>query len=267
MTYTVTILGCGSSGGVPRVASGWGNCDPENPKNSRRRCSILIERTGLAGSTTVLIDTSPDLREQLIEAEVNHLDAVLYTHEHADHTHGIDDLRPLVIEMQRRIPVFASEETLALLHRRFSYCFVTPTGSSYPPILDSHAIASGEGVSIGGLGGSISFMPFRLIHGDIDSFGFRVGNFAYAPDVSSIPEESFEALSGLDVLVLDGLRYKPHPTHLTVRESLDYIKVFAPKRAILTNLHTDLDFDELRKLLPDNVEPAYDGMQISFSVN
>lgn len=267
MTYTVTILGCGSSGGVPRVASGWGNCDPENPKNRRRRCSILIERIGLAGRTTVLVDTSPDLREQLLAADVDHLDGVLYTHEHADHTHGIDDLRPMVIEMQRRIPIFASEETLALLHQRFSYCFVTPPGSSYPPILDPHAMTSGEGVSIGGLGGSIGVMPFRLIHGDIDSFGFRVGRFAYAPDVSTIPQESFEALSGLDILVLDGLRYKPHPTHLTVQEALDYIKVLAPKRAILTNLHTDLDFEELKKVLPENVEPAYDDMRISFPVD
>lgn len=265
MTHTVTILGCGSSGGVPRVASGWGRCNPENPKNRRRRCSILLERSGLAGSTTVLIDTSPDLREQLIEAEVDHIDGVFYTHEHADHTHGIDDLRPLVLEMQRRIQIFGSQVTLALLHHRFSYCFASPPGSSYPPILDSHQITAGEIVSIGGLGGSIGITPFRVVHGDIDSFGFRIGNFAYAPDVSAIPEESLKELSGLDVLVLDALRYIPHPTHLTVQESLNYIAAIAPKRAILTNLHTDLDFEELRKLMPDNVEPAYDGMKISFS--
>ncbi len=264
MTRRITILGCGSSGGVPRVsAAGWGACNPENLKNRRRRCSILVEEQGLAGVTTVLVDTSPDLREQLLSVDVGHLDAVFYTHEHADHTHGIDDLRPLVIDMQRRIPVFASRLTMDLLHQRFGYCFITPPGSSYPPILEDHIITPGEMQAIGGLGGSVGILPLHLVHGDINSLGFRFDDAAYLPDVSSIPEETLKLLQGLDLLIIDALRDRPHPTHLTVQEALDYIAFLKPKRAVLTNLHTDLDYDALRARLPETIEPAFDGMVLS----
>lgn len=262
MPFVFTILGCGSSAGVPRVAQGWGACDPANPKNRRRRCSLLVERTGESGKTSVLVDTSPDLREQLIGANVEKLDGVLFTHEHADHSHGIDDLRPLVLHQQRRADVYLDSTTSAVLRTKFSYCFETPSGSSYPPILTEHRIAAGEPVSIEGEGGSIVAMPFAQIHGDGATLGFRFGNLAYSCDVSSIPGESVPALEGLDVWILDALRYKAHPSHFSVEDACKWIERMRPRRAILTNLHTDLDYETLRRTLPDNIEPAFDGMTI-----
>jgi phosphoribosyl 1,2-cyclic phosphate phosphodiesterase len=262
MSLTVTILGCGSSGGVPRVGSGWGACDPANPKNRRRRCSILVERLGPQGTTAVLVDTSPDMREQLLDADVRRLDAVLLTHDHADHTHGIDDLRPLVIAMRRRMPVHMHPVTQGIVMTRFDYCFATPPGSQYPPILDGHRFEVGGEIRIEGEGGAVAAHPFRMVHGDIDAFGFRFGALAYAPDVSRMPEESIEALRGLEVLVIDALRYTPHPSHFSVAEALALIETVRPQRAILTNLHTDLDYETLRRGLPPGVEPAYDGMRI-----
>jgi phosphoribosyl 1,2-cyclic phosphate phosphodiesterase len=265
MSLRVTLLGCGSSGGVPRVGVGWGACDPRNPRNRRRRCSILVERTGPGGTTHVLVDTPADLREQLLDAGVTKLDAVLYTHEHADHTHGIDDLRPLVIKMRRRMPVYADRMTGEVLLNRFSYCFQTPAGSSYPPILTAHPLAPGHPVAIQGDGGPVEAEPFRVVHGDIDALGFRFGDLVYLPDVSHVPEDAFRRLEGLEVLIVDALRYTRHPSHFSVQEALEVIERVKPGRAILTNLHTDLDYDELRKRLPDRVEPAYDGMVIEGS--
>jgi phosphoribosyl 1,2-cyclic phosphate phosphodiesterase len=266
MTLRLTILGCGSSAGVPRVGVGWGACDPANPKNRRRRCSILVERLAPDGAvTTVLVDTGPDVRDQLLGANVRRLDAVLYTHEHADHIHGIDDLRPLAIVQRQRIPVYADRMTSELLMMRFGYCFETPAGSSYPPILKMNHLQHGVLASVPGPSGSIEAMPFRMVHGDIDTLGFRFGSIAYAPDVSEMPEESLGYLEDLDVLILDALRYTPHPTHFSVSEALDFIARVKPKRAILTNLHTDLDYERLRSELPPHIEPAYDGLQIGAS--
>jgi phosphoribosyl 1,2-cyclic phosphate phosphodiesterase len=263
MTLRLTILGCGSSAGVPRVGVGWGACDPTNPKNRRRRCSVLVERCAPgSAATTVLVDTGPDIRDQLLGANVRRLDAVLYTHEHADHIHGIDDLRPLAIVQRHRIPVYADRMTSELLMMRFGYCFETPAGSSYPPILRMHHLKPGVMTSVVGPGGTVEAMPFRMVHGDIDTLGFRFGSIAYAPDVSEMPEESLRYLEGLDVLILDALRYTPHPTHFSVSEALALIETLKPKRAILTNLHTDLDYEMLRRELPPQIEPAYDGMQI-----
>ncbi|MCG7393844.1 MBL fold metallo-hydrolase [Microvirga sp. ACRRW] len=262
MTLKLTILGCGSSAGVPRVGVGWGACDPANPKNRRRRCSLLVEKLATSATTSVLVDTTPDLRDQLLGADVRRLDAVLYTHEHADHTHGIDDLRPLVIAMRKRIPVYADRMTSELLQMRFGYCFEAPAGSSYPPILDMGLLKPGIMTTVLGPGGAIEAMPFRMVHGDIDALGFRFGNVAYAPDVSRMPEESLSYLEGLEVLILDALRYTPHPTHFSVAEALELIDKVRPKRAILTNLHTDLDYETLRRELQPQVEPAYDGLQI-----
>ena len=239
---------------------GWGACDPHNPKNRRRRCSLLVQKIDAGGTTSVLVDTSPDLRQQLLDAEVNRLDAVLYTHSHADHVHGIDDLRPLVIAMRRRIPIYADRMTSELLLSSFGYCFVSPAGSGYPPILEAHPLHSERQTVISGPGGSIAATPFRMIHGDMDACGFRFGKFAYAPDVSEMPAESIANLRGLDVLILDALRYTPHPTHFSLNEALELIAEVRPKRAILTNLHTDLDYEELRQQLPENVEPAFDGL-------
>lgn len=264
MRRVVTILGCGSSGGVPRVGSGWGACDAAEPRNRRRRCSILVEQEGEAGVTTVLVDTSPDLREQLLDAGVTRLDAVLYTHEHADHTHGIDDLRPLAIHMRRRVPIYADELTGALLRDRFGYCFRTPPGSAYPPILEEFAIVPDAPVVIGGPGGSIVAAPFLMQHGAGTALGFRFDGLAYASDVSAMPEASVAQLDGLDVLILDALRYTPHPTHFSLAESLAFIERVQPRRAILTNLHTDLDYATLSRELPEKVEAAFDGLRIPF---
>ena len=262
MSLTVIILGSGSSTGVPRVGAGWGACDPSEPRNRRRRCSILVEKTGPEGTTAVLVDTSPDLRQQLLDAEVTRLDAVLFTHDHADHTHGIDDLRPLVLHMRRRIPAYADATTAAVLRARFGYCFETPPGSGYPPILDEHRIVVPRPVVIQGPGGAVEAEPFRMIHGPTEAIGFRFGSLAYAPDVSVMPPESVERLCGLEVLIVDALRYTPHPTHFSVADALALIKEVRPRRAVLTNLHSDMDYDTLGRELPDGVVPAFDGMQI-----
>lgn len=265
MSVSITLLGCGSSGGVPRVGQGWGACDPNEVKNRRRRCSALVERQGAEGVTRVLIDTSPDLREQLIDAGVDHLDGVILTHDHADHTHGLDDLRPLTILHRRRIDVFADAMTARSMLSRFGYCFVQPEGSSYPPILRLNEVRMGEGITIQGRGGALEFETFRLHHGDIDSLGLKVNNAVYSPDVNGIPAESLAALKGLDLWILDALRPTAHPTHFSLPEALEWIRRMLPRRAVLTNLHTDLDYVTLAASLPENIVPAYDGMRITLS--
>ncbi|MGQ3674705.1 MBL fold metallo-hydrolase [Xanthobacter sp. TB0139] len=262
MSLTVTILGCGSSGGVPRVGQGWGACNPADPRNRRRRCSILVEKTGPHGTTTVLVDTSPDVREQLLDANVSNLDAVLFTHAHADHMHGIDDLRPLSLMHDKRIDIYADESTLRALKKRFGYCFETPSGSSYPPILTSHRFSAGKTIIVNGAGGIIEALPFRQHHGDIDSFGFRFEGIAYSSDINAVPEQSHDALQGLDVWIVDALRERPHPSHFCLQASLDHIAQFAPRQAVLTNMHTDFDFQALSQRLPEHVVPAYDGMKV-----
>ena len=263
MTLTLTILGCGSSAGVPRPALGWGRCDPNNPRNRRRRCSLLVERHSGDGVTRVLIDTSPDLREQLIDAEVDHLDAVFLTHEHADQTHGIDDLRSVVLHQRRRIPTYFNLSTAKDIMARFSYCFITPEGSEYPPILTRHAIEAGDSQEILGKGGALTLSAFEVRHGNIPSLGYRMGDTAYIPDVSDIPQASWPALQNLDLLIVDGLRYAPHPSHFSVDDALSWIERFKPKRAVITNMHSDLDYEVLRQSLPEGVVPAYDGMRLT----
>jgi phosphoribosyl 1,2-cyclic phosphate phosphodiesterase len=263
MKLELTILGCGSSGGVPRPALGWGACDPNNPKNRRRRCSILVERAAPDGKTQVLVDTSPDLREQLLGADVTKLDGVLFTHEHADHTHGVDDLRGLFIRHRRRLDAWLDEPTSRAMHARFGYCFMTPPGSDYPPILTEHRLVPGKPVTIEGDGGPITALPVLQDHGDIPSLGFRFGNVAYSADLVGMPDDSAAALMGLDLWIVDALRHTPHPSHFSLSQTLDWIGRLKPKRAVLTNMHTDLDYDALRETLPPNVAPAYDGMQIS----
>ena len=263
MSLAITILGCGSSGGVPRVASGWGACDPAEPRNRRRRCAILVEQSGAEGSTRVLVDTGPDLREQLIDAQVRHLDAVLFSHAHADHIHGIDDLRPLVIAMRRVMPVYMDQPTSDLVTDRFSYCFVSPPNSDYPPIVREHRMTSDTAVLIEGAGGTLTAMPFRLEHGStMDALGFRFGAIAYTPDVSAIPDAALPHLRDLDVWIIDALRRTPHPTHFSLSDALSWIERMKPRHAVLTNLHTDLDYATLLRELPAGVEPAYDGMRI-----
>lgn len=256
-----TILGCGSSGGVPRIGNLWGACDPENPKNRRMRCSMLLEKFGKDGITRVLIDTSPDMRVQLLTANVSDLDGVIYTHSHADHTHGLDDLRMIVIQTKRRMNVWADMITQTDLFARFRYAFISPEGSNYPPICDMHTI---EGdITISGAGGDISLSPLPVKHGQITALGFRIGGLAYIPDVSQIPETTWEMLQGLDVWVLDALRYTTHPSHVHFERSLEWIARAAPKRAVLTNMHIDLDYDIVMAQTPDNIIPAHDGLQLT----
>jgi phosphoribosyl 1,2-cyclic phosphate phosphodiesterase len=255
-----TILGCGSSGGVPRIGGHWGDCDPDNPKNRRTRCSMLAERVTDAGVTRVLIDTSPDMRAQLLDAGVAALDAVAYTHSHADHVHGIDDLRQIVIHNRRRLPVWADMPTQEALFARFGYAFVQPEGSSYPPICDMHTIKGP--FTISGAGGDLTLTPFRVHHGDIEALGFRIGGLAYLPDVSSIPDEGWAHLHGLDCWILDALRRTPHPTHAHLALSLEWIARMAPRRAVLTNMHNDLDHTVVQGETPAHVDAAYDGMVI-----
>lgn len=274
MTFKFTILGCGSSGGVPRPALGWGVCDPANPKNRRRRTSLLVERrpgsnaslpAGQGGITRVLVDTSPDLREQLLDAEVDRLDGVLYTHEHADHTHGIDDLRALFIKQRQMIDVYLDEQSSNMMRTRFAYCFESPPGSDYPPIVREHRLAAGQPVTIGGPGGPVTALPILQEHGDIASLGFRFGGVAYSADISGLPPQSAAALEGLEVWIVDALRERPHPSHFCLADALGWIDRLRPRRAILTNLHSDLDYEALRRKLPPHVEPAYDGMSFVFS--
>ncbi|MEO8758517.1 MAG: MBL fold metallo-hydrolase [Devosia sp.] len=261
---TATIMGSGSSGGVPRIGGNWGVCDPANPKNRRRRCSLLIEgrMSGDGEPTRIVIDTGCDLREQLLDANVDRIDAVLYTHEHADHTHGIDDLRVLALNNRKRVDVYFSHEAGQRIVQSFAYCFTAPPGSGYPPILNQNIIAAGRPVIIAGPGGDIEVLPFRQEHGEIFSLGFRVGNFAYSCDLSGIPAESVAAVSDLDVWVLDALRPAPHPSHLSLSEALEQVALRRPKQAVLTNLHIDLDYLETDRQTPSNVRPAFDSLQI-----
>lgn len=266
MSLRLTILGCGSSAGVPRIGGHWGQCDPANPKNRRRRCSLLVERQGPGGTTRVLIDTSPDLRQQLLDAGVGVLQGVLYTHDHADHTNGIDELRSIALNMRQRVPVWADQRTGETLQARFSYCFYQAPGSDYPPILELNRLVPGQTVEIDGPGGAVGVLPFELRHGQIDALGFRIADVAYTPDLNAIPDESLAALADLDVWIIDALRRSPHPSHFTLDESLGWIERLTPNRAVLTNMHIDLDYDTLTAELPPNVTPAYDGLVLDLSV-
>lgn len=262
-----TILGCGSSGGVPRLggpgnSGDWGACDPANPKNRRRRCSLLVTREEAGGTTRVLIDTPPDMREQLLDAGVSHLDAVVYTHSHADHLHGIDDLRQVVYTRRSRLPVYADGPMQDALISRFGYVFVQPAGSDYPPILDLLPIDGP--VTVTAAGGPISLTPFRVDHGTMHTLGFRIGPLAYLPDAVGIPDDSWPLLDGLDCWIVDALRRKPHPTHAHLALTLDWIARIRPARAILTNMHNDLDYETLRAELPSHIAPAFDGMTVTY---
>jgi phosphoribosyl 1,2-cyclic phosphate phosphodiesterase len=265
MSLTLTILGCGSSGGVPRIGNNWGECDPKEPKNRRQRCSVLLEKREGDALTRVLIDTSPDLVNQLNSVDAGALDGVWFSHEHADHTHGIDDLRQVAINMRSRVPVWADRDTADMLLSRFSYCFFTPPGSSYPPILEMHGLSAGTPVSVQGAGGEILAMPFAVHHGDIEALGFRIGDVAYTPDLMNIPDESLAHLEGLDVWIIDALRRTPHPSHFSLDDALAWIKRLKPRCAILTNMHIDMDYKTLCAELPDGIKPAHDGMQVEIS--
>ncbi|MDE2229818.1 MAG: MBL fold metallo-hydrolase [Alphaproteobacteria bacterium] len=252
----VTMLGCGPSWGVPWIGGDWGACDPTNPKNRRRRVSILVEERG----KTILIDTSPDLREQLLDAGVRRIDAVLFTHAHADHLHGIDDLRGVNHVMKAPVPIYGTRETLADIERRFGYVF-TPLkpgaeGRYYKPVLERHAI-DGPFEAAG-----IAVTPFVQEHGFSKTLGFRFGGFAYSTDVIALDAAAFRALAGIDTWVVDCIRRAPHVTHSHVDRTLEWIARVRPRRAVLTHMDESLDYETLRRALPDGVEPGYDGMVI-----
>lgn len=269
MKLRATILGSGSSGGVPRIGGYWGACDPKEPRNRRRRCSLLIEQwdDDPARKTTILVDTSPDMRDQLIDANVHWIDGVLYTHDHADQSHGIDDLRMVALNGRRRVDVWMDEATAKTLTSRFDYCFRQAPGSGYPAILQEHRIGKfGEPIRVEGAGGTIEAIPFDQDHGGIRSLGFRFGPLAYSSDLVDLPEESFALIEGVDCWIVDALRYTPHPTHAHVERSLEWIARVKPRRGVLTNLHVDLDYRQLSSELPENVEPAFDGMTIQFDI-
>ena len=265
-TLTFKILGSGCSTGVPRIDGYWGACDPQNPKNRRSRCSAWF---GLYNDdtpdrlTSVVIDTAPEFREQMVRAEVRAIDAILWTHDHADQTHGIDDMRAFTFARGGPIDGYMDEATLATLRRRFGYVFTGMMG--YPPICVEHVIPPhGTQWTIEGEGGALPVVTFAQYHGPIHSVGYRIGDVAYSSDISDIPEESYPALEGLKLWVVDAMRHKPHPTHSHVEKTLAWIDRVRPERAVLTNLHQELDYDALRRELPANVEPAFD--QMSFDV-
>lgn len=258
-----TILGCGSSFGVPRFGNDWGACDPNEPKNRRSRCALLIERFDKgAKPTTIIVDTGPDIRAQMLTADVKHIDAVIYTHSHADHIHGIDDLRAAWQDTKKLVNVYSDAPTIERLEHAFSYCFRSPQGSEYPPILKNNVVEPGSSIRIDGAGGPVDVSFFQQVHGNINTLGVRVGDLAYSCDVSALPDESLPSLRGLGTWIVDALRYRDHPNHFSVSQSLAWIERLTPQRAILTHMHTDLDYSKLKQELPEHVEPAYDGMQI-----
>lgn len=265
---TVRVLGCGSSGGVPRIGNDWGLCDPAEPRNRRTRCSILLRAQSAEGGpeTVVLIDTSPDMREQLLTARVTRLDAVLLTHSHADQCHGLDDLRALVIRQRRRMRVHMDRPTADAVMRRFDYCFADQP--AYPAILDARVdLEPGRTLKVEGQGPAIDIETLDLDHGSMRSLGFRIGNFAYCNDVVRIPEETFDRLHGLDVLLVDALRHAVHPTHAHLDLALEWIGRIKPKQAFLTNMHVDMDYRDLTRKLPEGVAPSYDGQELDFSLS
>ena len=258
------ILGCGSSGGVPRIGGNWGECDPSNPRNRRTRCSMLVRLVDQSTSTNILIDSSPDLRQQLLDADIGLLDGVFYTHAHADHVNGIDDLRMIYLNRGERLPVWADPSTGRELKQRFGYAFARPPGSPYEPILKLNTINGS--VTVNGAAGPITLTPFPVEHGTIMSKGFIVNSVAYSPDVSAIDEATWERLHGLDCWIVDALRRTPHSSHTHLEQTLQWIKRAKPRRAILTNMHIDLDYQTVLRETPVHVEPAYDGLELRYEI-
>jgi phosphoribosyl 1,2-cyclic phosphate phosphodiesterase len=261
------IMGCGSSAGVPRADGDWGNCDPSNPRNRRSRCSLMVRRRAVEGpETTLIVDAAPEFRLQTNAAAVKRLDALLLTHDHADQCHGLDDIRAFAIAQRQRIPVWMDDDTAASLDARFGYVF---RGQGlYPAIADLNRVPpTGESWQIEGPSGPIPIEAFDQDHGGVRSLGYRFGPIAYSSDLVELPEESFEALRGVQVWIVDALRDRPHPTHAHVDKALAWIERVKPARAILTNMHIDLDYAELASRLPAGVEPAYDGLSIEVDVS
>lgn len=264
------ILGCGSSGGVPRLGDKWGECDPENPKNRRRRCALLVQRFAPDDPgkvTQIVIDTGPDFANQMLDAGVAELDAIFYTHPHADHIHGIDDVRQLVFNRGAVMPVWADAATGHALTTRFSYIFATPPGSQYPPVCALNLI-EGE-VQVDGAGGGIRMRPFTVQHGRIEALGFRIqtragdqGGLVYLPDVSAIPDAAWPVIRGAEVFICDALRREPHPSHAHLAQTLEWFDHSGISDCIITDMHIDLDYEKVMAETPDHIRPAHDGLVV-----
>jgi len=266
-TLRFTILGCGASPGVPRINGDWGACDPAEPRNRRTRSAALVELLGDGKRPTrVVIDTGPDLRSQLIAAGVDAIDGVVYTHAHADHVHGIDDLRTFWMVQRQPVQVYTDDATQRRLDDAFGYCFRTQPGSSYPSFLVRNRIEPGTPIKVRGPSGAIALLPFEQTHGDIISVGYRIGPIAYSCDFNDIPEHSLPPLRDLDLWVLDALRHRPHPSHCTMEEAVAWVERITPKRAWLTHMTNDLDYQTLTDTLPDHIRPAYDGLSVDVEI-
>ncbi len=266
-TLRFTLLGTGSSGGVPRIGNDWGSCDPSEPRNRRGRCSALAElfTDQTDEPTRVLIDTAPDMREQLLREKIGRLDAVLFTHDHADQTGGIDDLRMLALRQRAKVPVHMDEPTSRTLMRRAAYCF--EGSGAYPPILDVQPwLEPLRPCSIAGPAGELTILPLEQHHGHIRSLGFRIGGLAYCNDLHGLPDDSLDALAGLDVLVIDALRRTEHPSHLNLDQARALAARLKPGRTVLTNMHTDMDYRTLERELPGGIVPGYDGIKMEISL-
>ncbi|MDD3030480.1 MAG: MBL fold metallo-hydrolase [Alphaproteobacteria bacterium] len=256
MMMKVTILGCGSSGGVPLIGNNWGACNPSNPRNRRTRASILVEKNG----TSVLIDTPPDTRQQLLSFNLKHLDAVLYTHAHADHSHGIDELRSVNWLIQKPVDIYADPMTMGDLVNRFGYIFHGSTkGMFYTPAVIPHEVQGTFSIK------NMSITPFFQNHGTIRTLGFRIGDFAYSTDVHDFDNEALEVLKGIRTWVLDCVREREHPTHLNVEQAVAWINQVKPEQAFLTHMNHETDYDTLSAKLPAHIRPAYDGLVIECS--
>ncbi len=251
----IVVLGSGSSGGVPLIGNYWGNCNPNNPKNKRTRVSVYIKYK----NKNILIDTSPELRQQALDNKINKLDAVCWTHAHADHTNGIDDLRQFLWRSKKNLSVYASKNTMNALKTRFDYIF-NESNSYFQPPLDVNIIKPGDFKMCG-----FSASAFEQKHGFDNILGFRIGDFAYSPDVKEFPKESEKYLYNLRLWIVDCVRHEPHYSHSHFKQTIEWIKKYKPQRALLTHLGAWLDYDELLSLCPDNVEPAYDGQNINLT--
>ncbi len=264
----IVILGSGCSTGVPRIDGYWGACDPANPKNRRSRCSAwfgLYDDAAPQTLTSVVIDTAPEFREQMLRTGITTLNAVLWTHDHADQAHGLDDIRAMTFARGAPVDGYMDQATHDSLVHRFGYVFEGKLG--YPPVCQGHVIPRhGTPWSVNGAGGALPILTFDQQHGPIRSVGYRLGDIAYSSDVSGLPDDSFAALEGLKLWVVDALRYRPHPTHSHLEQTLAWIARVKPERAVLTNLHQDMDYEALRHQLPENVEPAYDQLMFDMAL-
>tara|TARA_A100001015_G_C15029506_1_gene732377 strand:- start:568 stop:1344 length:777 start_codon:yes stop_codon:yes gene_type:complete len=256
MTVEITILGCGSSTGVPVIGNDWGRCNPENPKNRRLRSSILVRNKNVK----ILIDSGPDLRQQLLNADIKSIDAVFITHSHADHIHGIDDFRYLNVLMNKDIDLYASRKTIDEIAKKFGYVFekLNPSanGFYYKPCLNPIEIQKSFKIK------KLQIKTFDQNHGFSISTGFRIDDVAISTDVVDLDSKAFDELNNLDLWIVDCLRYKPHKTHAHLEKTLRWIEKIKPKKSILTHMNFEVDYEEISKLLPKNCFAAFDGMRI-----